>query len=115
MATGRGMTLLAQITRPDGHRVITAHGELDRTELPALRVAIQNVLDESAPALILDMAEVTYIDSSASLSQNLSGLGWSAGATTITSVCSGSILPGSASRNCSAEIGSLVSTSSFIS
>ena len=44
--------------------MITAHGELDRTELPALRVAIQNVLDQSAPALILDMAEVTYIDSS---------------------------------------------------
>jgi anti-sigma B factor antagonist len=54
---------LAENTLPDGHRVITASGELDRIELPSLRSAVKAAFAE-VRRLILDMSDVTYIDSS---------------------------------------------------
>lgn len=58
------MPLLADRTTPEGVRVIEASGELDRTDLPYLRGALQNAFGDRLGALILDMSGVTYIDSS---------------------------------------------------
>jgi anti-sigma B factor antagonist len=55
---------VAENTLPDGHRVITASGELDQIELPRLRLAIREAFATGARQLILDMSRVTYIDSS---------------------------------------------------
>jgi anti-anti-sigma factor len=55
---------LGHDTLPGGHRVITAHGELDRSDLPHLRGRLQGAFGEDLRALILDMSDVTYIDSS---------------------------------------------------
>ena len=57
------MPLLVDRTNPDGMRIIEASGELDRVELPYLRNALQKAF-EGAPAVVLDMSAVTYIDSS---------------------------------------------------
>src|SRR3954454_7741164 len=53
---------LADTPLPDGPRVITARGELDRIELPSLRSALQKALSD-VQHLILDMSDVSYIDS----------------------------------------------------
>ena len=55
---------LDQRTRPDGHRVVTAAGELDRTDLAYLKRALREAFDETSAGVVLDMADTTYIDSS---------------------------------------------------
>src|SRR6266496_3734652 len=54
---------LAENTLPDGYRLLTASGELDRVDLPALRTTIQRAVTD-AGAAVLDMSAVSYIDSS---------------------------------------------------
>src|SRR4051812_48251151 len=54
---------LAENTLPDGYRLLTASGELDRMDLPSLRATIQKAVAE-AGSVILDMSAVSYIDSS---------------------------------------------------
>jgi anti-sigma B factor antagonist len=55
---------LAENALADGRRVITASGELDRIELPHLKSAIQNAFSQGVVQLVLDLAEVSYLDSS---------------------------------------------------
>jgi anti-sigma B factor antagonist len=45
-------------------RVFTASGELDRTDLPYVRSALSKAFASGERAVVLDMSEVTYIDSS---------------------------------------------------
>ena len=58
------MPLLADKTTPDGLRVITASGELDRTDVPYVRNAVVRAFGRGRSAVVLDMSGVTYIDSS---------------------------------------------------
>lgn len=58
------MPLLSDRTTPDGLRVIHANGELDRAELAHLRTTVQAAFADGAPSVILDMTDVTFIDSS---------------------------------------------------
>jgi anti-anti-sigma factor len=51
-------------TRPEGHRVVAAAGELDRTDLGHLRRALQDAFAEATAGVILDMSQTSYIDSS---------------------------------------------------
>jgi anti-anti-sigma factor len=55
---------IAENSLADGRRVISATGELDRTDLPALKVALQGAFGDGVRQLILDLADVTYLDSS---------------------------------------------------
>ncbi|MDQ6916070.1 MAG: STAS domain-containing protein [Actinomycetota bacterium] len=51
--------------RPDGTRVIALNGELDVGTVPPFAAALQDALADSAPRLLVDLAEVTFIDSTA--------------------------------------------------
>ena len=44
--------------------MVTATGELDRTDLSYLRRALRDAFDEATTGVILDMSQTTYIDSS---------------------------------------------------
>jgi anti-anti-sigma factor len=55
---------LEQQTLPDGHHVVRATGDLDRTDLTDLRRAIRLAFEQAIDGVVLDMSEVSYIDSS---------------------------------------------------
>lgn len=48
----------------DGAVILRPRGEVDLASSPALRKALQEQLDARCPLLLLDMSEVSYIDSS---------------------------------------------------
>ena len=48
-----------------GYVVVELRGELDVTTVPMLRPALHALLDGTTPRIILDLAELTFIDSSA--------------------------------------------------
>jgi len=49
----------------EGYTVVELCGELDVTTVPILRPALHALLDGKTPRIILDLAELTFIDSSA--------------------------------------------------
>jgi len=49
----------------DGYVVVELRGELDVTTVPILRPVLHALLDGKTPRIILDLAELTFIDSSA--------------------------------------------------
>jgi anti-sigma B factor antagonist len=51
-----------QVAGP-GRHVIAVDGELDMTAAPDLRAAIGAAIDAGATALVVDLSEVTFIDS----------------------------------------------------
>jgi anti-sigma B factor antagonist len=53
------------VTEPMGARgvVIAVRGELDMLTVPALRAAIDDVIDSGVPRVVLDLTEVSFIDS----------------------------------------------------
>lgn len=55
---------IAENSLADGRRVISATGELDRTDLPAMKTAITSAFADRVRQLILDLADVSYLDSS---------------------------------------------------
>ena len=48
-----------------GVRLLALRGELDVATAPALRQALDAALDDTTPRLLVDLAEVTFIDSTA--------------------------------------------------
>jgi anti-sigma B factor antagonist len=48
-----------------GRRVVAAQGELDLAAAPDLRAAIETALEAGAHRLVVDLGEVTFIDSTA--------------------------------------------------
>ena len=58
------MPLIADRTTPDGLRVITAGGELDWSELPDVRHTLREAFSDGGRAVVLDVSDVTYTDSS---------------------------------------------------
>jgi anti-sigma B factor antagonist len=55
---------LEESTLPDGRKVITVSGELDRIELPLLRRALSECFAAGVRDCIVDLSDVTYLDSS---------------------------------------------------
>jgi anti-sigma B factor antagonist len=51
--------------RPDGTRIIALSGELDVGTVPPFAAALQAALADDAPRVLIDLAEVTFIDSTA--------------------------------------------------
>jgi anti-sigma B factor antagonist len=45
--------------------VVAPHGEIDLTTSEALRVAMDRAVDEGATAVVLDLSDVTFMDSTA--------------------------------------------------
>jgi anti-sigma B factor antagonist len=43
--------------------VVTPHGEIDLTTSEALRVAMARAVDDGATAVVLDLSDVTFVDS----------------------------------------------------
>jgi anti-sigma B factor antagonist len=54
---------MATVTTPEPG-VIALEGEIDLNESPRVRETLQPMIDARTPRIIVDMAEVTYIDSS---------------------------------------------------
>jgi anti-sigma B factor antagonist len=48
----------------DGHPVLVVYGELDMVSSPRLHEALSEVINAKASAILVDMANVTFIDSS---------------------------------------------------
>jgi anti-sigma B factor antagonist len=46
-----------------GHAVLRVAGQLDLQSVPALRTALLDLVDGSHPQVIVDLAEMTFIDS----------------------------------------------------
>lgn len=53
-----------EVDRTDSETVLTVRGEVNMSSSPELRRALQRVLQERPRRLIVDLAGVTYIDSS---------------------------------------------------
>jgi anti-sigma B factor antagonist len=53
------------VTRHASHTVIAVTGYLDVSTSPRFREKIHSVADEAPPALIIDLGEVEFLDSSA--------------------------------------------------
>jgi anti-sigma B factor antagonist len=51
-------------TTPEGVVVLTLDGEFDLAAAPAVRERLAAALAAGAPAIVIDMAEVTFVDSS---------------------------------------------------
>lgn len=49
----------------DGYAVVELRGELDVGTVPVLKAGLDGLLNRPAPRIILDLAALTYIDSSA--------------------------------------------------
>jgi anti-sigma B factor antagonist len=45
--------------------VVTAHGEVDLTTSDELRVAVDRLIDDGAGAVVLDLSDVGFVDSTA--------------------------------------------------
>ena len=45
--------------------VVTPHGEVDLTTSDGLRIAVDRILDDGFTALVLDLSDVTFMDSTA--------------------------------------------------
>ena len=48
-----------------GAAVLTPHGEIDLTTSDALRAAMDRVIDKGATAIVLDLSDVSFVDSTA--------------------------------------------------
>jgi anti-sigma B factor antagonist len=48
-----------------GAAVVSPHGEIDLTTSEALRIAMDRAVDDGATALVLDLSDVTFMDSTA--------------------------------------------------
>jgi len=55
--------LSAQITSINGIPIVAVQGEIDLYTVPEFRKALQQVIDEEPSALIVDLREISYIDS----------------------------------------------------
>ena len=78
---------LAESALPDGRKVITASGELDQIELPPLRLTIRKAFADGARHVVIDMSEVSYMDSSvlaALIAESIAADGRSARLTIVT-------------------------------
>lgn len=54
----------AKILEPDDIQLVTAIGEIDIYSAPMLKATIARAFDSGAKDLVLDMSNVTYLDSS---------------------------------------------------
>ena len=54
---------LSELENHGGFAVIRAGGELDLYAAPELRAAVEQALEEDCSQLVIDLAEVTFIDS----------------------------------------------------
>jgi anti-sigma B factor antagonist len=52
-----------QIVRDEDEQVIVVHGELDLVTGPCLQTRVEGVIESSASNVIIDLADVGYIDS----------------------------------------------------
>jgi anti-sigma B factor antagonist len=57
--------ILAERATGAGRRVVAVDGELDMTAAPRLRAAIEAAIDAGALTVVIDLNEVTFIDSTA--------------------------------------------------
>jgi anti-sigma B factor antagonist len=57
--------ILAERVAGAGRHVVTVDGELDMTAAPGLRDAIESAIDAGAVTVVVDLNQVTFIDSTA--------------------------------------------------
>ena len=59
-----GIQLATQIKEISGYKILHLEGEIDVYTAPAFKAAITELLDQDIPHLIVDMSNVSYMDSS---------------------------------------------------
>lgn len=52
------------VTQPEENNLLVLEGEIDLHESPNVREALRALIDKKLPRVYVDMAEVSYIDSS---------------------------------------------------
>jgi len=64
MTHGIGDDLVVESEERDGCAVVTAHGTIDYSNVDRLRAAMEKTVDGHPSCLVLDLAGVTFVDSS---------------------------------------------------
>ena len=63
-AKGCLMSLTVDLSRPKGFWLLSLRGDLDYAECAAFRMNVERVLKERADAIVVDLTDLAYLDSS---------------------------------------------------
>lgn len=58
------MSLTVDLSRPKGFWLLSLRGDLDYAECAAFRMNVERVLKERADAIVVDLTDLAYLDSS---------------------------------------------------